>query len=620
MTFLLNCAIQVTVILSIALGVLPLLRKKSAALRHDVLSTAMVFSILTPVFNLVMPVWSLSAVVSQHPAVVPIREQISALTSPVPQTPEPGVADAAPSGLSVESDQVRNSLWLSSWPALVWATGAFAGLVVLFTGLVRLARVVSASVPMPNGIWRQLAGRISSEYGLKSVVHLLESRNSSVLVTWGAIRPRVVLPAGSAEWSEERARIVLRHELAHVRRADWIVQMIAQTVRILFWFNPLVWIVCCRLRLESECACDDIVLSRDINGHEYAEHLLDLARVLNRPGQSWSAALSMARLSTIERRFSAMLDPGLNRYPVNRFALFSMVAVGLALTLSLSAANSATPIGPVAESAAVAPVPVPTAAPVPVEPPAAKPGEPAAVPTFRQSNEPASRDRTSTQQFFAEVVQNFAGGASERRRGRALDRALLEVAEEGDVFDIEELLRAGADVNAVIPGDGTPLIAAAGDGQLEAVRYLLDRGADPNLAASGDGNPLIVAADEGHMQIVRLLLDRGANPNAAVPGDGNPLIAAAAEGHTDIVTLLLDRGASIDEVVPGDENPLIQASAEGRLNVVRLLVSRRADVNVRVWAEGNPWRPGEWRTPLSVARREGHEDVVQFLLSVGARD
>jgi len=103
-----------------------------------------------------------------------------------------------------------------------------------------------------------------------------------------------------------------------------------------------------------------------------------------------------------------------------------------------------------------------------------------------------------------------------------------------------------------------------------------------------------------------------------VRGDGNPLIAAAGRGRVDVVNLLLNRGANIEQIVPDDENALITASANGRLQVVQLLVSRRADVNVRVWVEG--WPQGEWRTALGMARKHGHQAVVDFLVSVGARD
>ena len=81
MTFLLNCVIQVTVVLSIALTSLSLLRKRSAALRHCVLSTAILFSILMPAFNLLVPVWNLNEVVSRHSNIIPIREQLSAWTA-----------------------------------------------------------------------------------------------------------------------------------------------------------------------------------------------------------------------------------------------------------------------------------------------------------------------------------------------------------------------------------------------------------------------------------------------------------------------------------------------------------------------------------------------------------
>ena len=169
-----------------------------------------------------------------------------------------------------------------------------------------------------------------------------------------------------------------------------------------------------------------------------------------------------------------------------------------------------------------------------------------------------------------------------------LNRALLDASEAGDVADMTKLLDSGAEVNAVF---------------------------------KGDGSPLIVAAREGHKAAVQLLLDRGADPDLDVPGDGDAIIMAAREGHDDVVRLLLDRGASIDRVVPGDENALIQSSGAGQLQVVRLLISRGADVNARVWvASARDRSKGEWRTPLSMARKGGHSAVIDFLLSMGARE
>ena len=70
-----------------------------------------------------------------------------------------------------------------------------------------------------------------------------------------------------------------------------------------------------------------------------------------------------------------------------------------------------------------------------------------------------------------------------------------------------------------------------------------------------------------------------------------------------------------------DENALIQASGQGHLNVVKLLIARGANVNVRAFAQPSFDRPdGEWRTPLGMARRSGHADVVMALVAAGGRE
>jgi beta-lactamase regulating signal transducer with metallopeptidase domain len=178
--------------------------------------------------------------------------------------------------------------------------------------------------------------------------------------------------------------------------------------------------------------------------------------------------------------------------------------------------------------------------------------------------------------------------------------------------------RSAAPLTLTRPGRlDIALFEAAADGDIVAITKLLDAGANVNAAINGDGNPLIGAARDGRLDAVRLLLDRGADVDMGVSGDGNALIMAAREGYVDVVTMLLDRGASVDHTVPGDENALIQASGNGRLEVVKLLVSRGANVNARVWAR-RARDDGEWRTPLSMARRNRHAPVVEFLQTVGA--
>ena len=140
---------------------------------------------------------------------------------------------------------------------------------------------------------------------------------------------------------ERRARVLLQsarpgsgamaHELLHVRRRDWAVQIAADLVRRAYWFQPLMWIACRMLRRESEQACDDVVLGAGVEAPAYAGHLLHLARA-GRTSYRWAVALPMARPSTLERRITAMLNSARNR----RALTFRAVVV---TTIALAAAS-----------------------------------------------------------------------------------------------------------------------------------------------------------------------------------------------------------------------------------------------------------------------------------------
>jgi bla regulator protein blaR1 len=408
-----------------------------------------------------------------------------------------------------------------------WAAGVLLCAGPLLAALWQLRRLHRTSLPWLEG--QTLVDSLAREAGITTSVAALLHDTMAAPVTCGVIDPVVILPADAPRWSAPSLRRAIVHELEHVRRSDWWVHVAARAICALYWFNPVVWRAYRQLVLEAERACDDAVMEKE-EGAQYAEQLVALARRLSAGGAQ--PALAMAARSDLARRVSAVLDNRQARGRAGRVRIALVAA--LASTLALAIAPLRTVASLVADTPAI--------------------------------------------------------GEQGRNRARvaALDRALVETAESGDVDELKSLLDAGAQVDATV---------------------------------LGDGSALIIAAREGHLRAVSLLLDRGADPNLGVPGDGNPLIMAAREGHLEIVELLLNRGASIDQVVDGDENALIQASGEGRLDVVKLLVVRGANVNARVWADSAYRRPnGEWRTPLSMARRGGHREVETLLLSAGARE
>ncbi len=125
-------------------------------------------------------------------------------------------------------------------------------------------------------------------------------------LTWGWWRPVILLPAQADEWSPERRRVVLLHELAHVKRWDCLTQMMAWLACAVYWFNPLVWVAARRMCIERERACDDLVLDGGCKASDYAAHLVEIARTFRRVPQV--AAIAMARSSRLEGRIAAIVD------------------------------------------------------------------------------------------------------------------------------------------------------------------------------------------------------------------------------------------------------------------------------------------------------------------------
>ena len=336
----LDLVAKATVILAVTGLVTAALRRASASTRHFVWTLGIVSALVAPALTVALPRWELpiirvagTAPIASGAAPAPVQER---------QAPARGRTHAmtAPSS-SQPVSAVSTGSALPSWPALAfiaWALGAVVILARLLIGLLAVQWMSRRSTEITEAEWLADARTLTASLGLTNV-RFLRGAVGTMPMAWGLFRSSVVVPADADSWPAHRVRVVLLHELAHVKRRDCLTHLVAQIACAAYWFNPLVWMAARRLRSERERACDDLVLAAGTRGSDYADELLDIARVMNAgrfPAVLAGASLAMARRSQLEGRLIAILDPTVTRRGLTRAravvasAVFAIILVAVA--------------------------------------------------------------------------------------------------------------------------------------------------------------------------------------------------------------------------------------------------------------------------------------------------
>ena len=325
-TFLFDFFVKLTILLVCAWLIVLALRRRSSALRHQVWSAAIFASLLLPLLMLLLPAW--------RSATLGAAASFSSFRADALDQAFPSVADTI-----INATTSSPSLNEFALAILFLCSLGFAFLLLrLLIGLARLAWVSARSKPLFEDVWMRDVLTLAASFKISRSVRLLECLSPLAMpLTFGIFHPVIILPAGAPSWPSDRRRIVLSHELAHIARNDWILQICAELARTVYWFHPLVWLAAARLRQESERACDDAVLLSGVAPSHYASQLLDLARTLKNSGRVWSTALAIARPSNLERRFAAMLNPSVNRRQVSTGMKLLIPFLALALLTPLAA-------------------------------------------------------------------------------------------------------------------------------------------------------------------------------------------------------------------------------------------------------------------------------------------
>jgi len=335
------------------------MRRASAARRHLLWCAALVSVLALPVVSALMP-WRWSPLAVPITGSVAGEEQGSAYGAVGGRTAaqrfDPVQAERPAVGAAAESATIpgaptaveralgfATSHWLTFLLGL-WALGAALSLGRLLVGGVVLRATVRRAQWLDDPAWRRPLYEAADRLDLRQTPRLVLSDRMPMPFVTGVLRPTIVLPAAASEWSSERRRAVLLHELAHVRRRDLLLNTMAHVACGLWWFHPLVRIAARRLRAESERACDDLVLRLGMRPSSYADDLLQIVRDAGHAAAP-SVALPLAQRREFEGRMLAILEADARRDPLRRrHTLLAVLAFGL-LVLPLAG------VGPVSVEA-----------------------------------------------------------------------------------------------------------------------------------------------------------------------------------------------------------------------------------------------------------------------------
>jgi beta-lactamase regulating signal transducer with metallopeptidase domain len=340
MNFDWSILLKTTIILASAGIAATAMHRASASARHAVWTIGLLCALALPIASFLGPKLELPILAEQSAEAEPREMEVA------PAGPESNDHPLAAAPLPFESASIEvapqaavmtpsvSRFTQRQWIFSLWGVGALFVLIRLLRSSWFAIGLTRTSLRVRTDSWLALLASLRRELRVQSAVDLRIGGEMPPM-TWGVFRHVILLPDAALQWTEERLRAVLAHELAHIRRRDGLIQILVQVACSVYWFNPLAWYAAKRMRVEREKACDDQVVALGVEPDDYAVHLVQIAR--NVTGKVPFAAVSMAHHAQLEDRVSALLDPLVRRYPLSRrTAAFAMAFLG-ALTVSVAA-------------------------------------------------------------------------------------------------------------------------------------------------------------------------------------------------------------------------------------------------------------------------------------------
>jgi beta-lactamase regulating signal transducer with metallopeptidase domain len=325
--WLLTASARASLLSVVVIGLQVLLRHRVPARWRYALWLPVLLVLLTPAFP--ESQWSVGSIVRTAPAPLPVPVMVA----------QESALNVAPSAVGVAETPSPISWSQIMLPA--WLLGA-AGMIVICIGSYALTlwRIKHNRVPVNDALLHEIAA-LARGIGLRRVPRVWMSpvvRSPAVTGLW---RPVLLLPVQFDEsLTAQEARLVLRHELTHLKRGDLPLNALLCLLLALHWFNPLLWLAFFKVRLDREAACDAQVLDREPQAERvaYGHTLLRVETAFSHHGLSLGFVGIFQRGITLRSRIQSIATPP-NPHPLMKTTL----SLGIALLTFLGITKAAPP-------------------------------------------------------------------------------------------------------------------------------------------------------------------------------------------------------------------------------------------------------------------------------------
>ncbi len=333
--------IKSSVILSASIVLAFLLRKKSAGLRHLVLSVFLIGLLFLPILSTVTTGWETKLLPSWQTGEAAALESVGTSRNLNSFSKTFG-SEVITSEIDLHMEGIKKDSWFVFGFAslMVWICGSMLLFIRIVLGIHGTKRLTREGQDIQDSLWRRLLYRFLEAVSLRRKISLLSHAKTMVPLTWGVVKPVVMMPAESKNWSENQRSSALYHELSHIKRGDYLVMILARVSRAIYWFNPLSWIILGMIKREQEKACDELVLKAGIKPSTYAENLLFIRNSVSDHWNPPAAVLGAMNKSHLNDRLTTILK---QRFNLKEVRMKTKVLLSFLAILSISFIGLARP-------------------------------------------------------------------------------------------------------------------------------------------------------------------------------------------------------------------------------------------------------------------------------------